>query len=135
MARLTELRDSYTSGIRIPHSSPSVKSNSRSVKWFCYRRASPDARNEKETRLYTRIPKCPGLSIHKEQTHILGITMLHRLRRQQRPRRFSRPTADVLVLEAVTFCSQENTITFPCKRDSSSIPTGMNYLHTRGAAR
>jgi hypothetical protein len=49
------------------------------------------------------IPKCSGLSSHKEQTRILGITMLHRLRRQQRPRRFSRPTADVLVLEAITF--------------------------------
>jgi hypothetical protein len=26
-------------------------------------------------------------------------------------------------------------LTFPCKWDSSSIPAGMNYLHTRGAAR
>jgi hypothetical protein len=33
-ARPTEPRDSYTSGIRIPHSSPSAKGNSRSVKWF-----------------------------------------------------------------------------------------------------
>jgi hypothetical protein len=38
--------------------------------------------------------------------------MLHRLRRRQHPRRFSRPTADVLVLKAITFCSQANTITF-----------------------
>jgi hypothetical protein len=29
--------------------------------------------------------------------------MLHRLRRRQHPRRFSRPAADVLVLKAITF--------------------------------
>jgi hypothetical protein len=50
--------------------------------------------------------------------------MLHRLRRQQHPRRFSRPAADVLVLEAITFCSQANTITFPYQ-------TGPR-LHSRG---
>jgi hypothetical protein len=33
-ARPTEPRDSYVSGIRIPHLSPSTKDNSRSVKWF-----------------------------------------------------------------------------------------------------
>jgi hypothetical protein len=33
-ARPTEPRYSYASGIWIPHSSPSVKGNSRSVKWF-----------------------------------------------------------------------------------------------------
>jgi hypothetical protein len=59
------------------------------------RQASPSARNEEETRLHAQIPKCSGLSSHKEQTPILGVTMLHRLRRQQRPRRFSRPAADV----------------------------------------
>jgi hypothetical protein len=57
------------------------------------------------------IPKCSGLNSHKEQTHILRVTMVSRLRRRQRPRRFSRPAADVLVLEAVTFCYQANTIT------------------------
>jgi hypothetical protein len=34
VARPTEPRDSYASGIWIPHSSPSTKGNSRSVKWF-----------------------------------------------------------------------------------------------------
>jgi hypothetical protein len=81
------------------------------------------------------IPKCSGLSSHKEQTHIIRVTMVSRLRHRQRPRQFSRPTTDVLVLEAITFCSQANTSIFPYKRDSSSIPAGMNYLHTRGAAR
>jgi hypothetical protein len=57
------------------------------------------------------IPRCSGLGSHKEQTHIHGITMVPRLRRRQRPRRFSRPTADVLVLKAITSCSQEGTIT------------------------
>jgi hypothetical protein len=62
-----------------------------------------------------------------------------------------RPAAGVLVLEAtiqgvrthnlasqakilctyvITFCSQANVITFPYKRDPSSISAGMNYLHT-----
>jgi hypothetical protein len=104
-------------------------------------RISDSATDEQVLMLETRgkkhgfIPKCSGLSSHKEQTHILRVTMVSRLRRRQRPRRFSRPTTDVLVIEAITFCSQENTSTFPYKRDSSSIPTGMNYLHTRGAAR
>jgi hypothetical protein len=30
----------------------------------------------------------------------------------------------------ITFCSQANVITFPYKRDPSSISAGMNYLHT-----
>jgi hypothetical protein len=41
--RLTEPWDSYAPGIRIPHLSPSVISNSRSDKRFCYR-TSPNAR-------------------------------------------------------------------------------------------
>jgi hypothetical protein len=45
------------------------------------------------------IPKCSGLSSHKEQTHVLGVTMVPRLRRRQRPRWLSRPTADVLYLK------------------------------------
>jgi hypothetical protein len=36
------------------------------------RQASPSARNKEETRLHAQIPKCSGLSSHKEQTHILG---------------------------------------------------------------
>jgi hypothetical protein len=80
-------------------------------------RISDSATDEQVLMLETRgkkhdfIPTCSGLSSHKEQTHILGITMLPRLRRQQRPRRFSRPAADVLVLNAITSCSQESTIT------------------------
>jgi hypothetical protein len=33
---------------------------------------SPSARNEEDTHLHSRIPKCSGLDSHKEQTHILG---------------------------------------------------------------
>jgi hypothetical protein len=46
--RSTKPRDSYAYGIRIPHSSPSMKSNSRSDKRFCYRQTSPDTRNKRK---------------------------------------------------------------------------------------
>ena len=80
-------------------------------------RISDSATGEQVLMLETRgkkhgfIPKCLGLSSHKEQTHVLGVTMVPRLRRWQRPRRLSRRTADVLVLKAITSCSQEGTIT------------------------
>jgi hypothetical protein len=47
VARPTEPRDSYASGIRIPHSSPSAKSNSRSDEGLCYQ-TSPNTRNERK---------------------------------------------------------------------------------------
>jgi hypothetical protein len=80
-------------------------------------RINDSATDEQVLMLETRgkkhdfIPKCSGLSSHKEQTHVLGVTMVPRLRRRQRPRRLSRPTADVLVLKAITSRSQEGTIT------------------------
>jgi hypothetical protein len=64
-------------------------------------RISDSATDEQVLMLETRgkkhgfIPKCSGLSSHKEQTHILGITMVSRLRRRQRRRRFYRHAADV----------------------------------------
>jgi hypothetical protein len=78
-------------------------------------RISDSATDEQVLMLETRgkkhsfIPKCSGLNSHKEQTHVLGITMVPRLRRRQRPRWLSRPTADVLVLKAITSRSQEGT--------------------------
>jgi hypothetical protein len=80
-------------------------------------RISDSATDEQVLMLETRgkkhgfIPKCSGLSSHKEQTHVFGVTMVPRLRRRQRPRRLSRPTTDVLVLKAITSRSQEGTIT------------------------
>jgi hypothetical protein len=80
-------------------------------------RISDSATNEQVLMLETRgkkhdfIPKYSGLDCHNEQTHILGVTMVPRLRRRQCPRRLSRPTADVLVLKAITSRSQEGTIT------------------------
>jgi hypothetical protein len=80
-------------------------------------RISDSATDEQVLILETRgkkhsfIPECSGLSSHKEQTHVLGVTMVPRLRCRQRPRRLSRPTTDVLVLKAITSCSQEGTIT------------------------
>jgi hypothetical protein len=80
-------------------------------------RISDSATNKQVLMLETRgkkhgfIPKCSGLSSHKEQTHVLEVTMVPRLRRRQRPRRFSQPTADVLVLKAITSRSQASNIT------------------------
>jgi hypothetical protein len=64
-------------------------------------RISDSATDEQVLLLETRgkkhgfIPKCSGLSSHKEQTHILGMTMVSRPRLRQRPRRFYRPTTGV----------------------------------------
>jgi hypothetical protein len=80
-------------------------------------RISDSATDEQVLMLETRgkkhsfIPKCLGLDSHKEQTHVLGVTMVPRLRHRQHPRRLSRPTADVLVLKAITSHPQEGTIT------------------------
>jgi hypothetical protein len=58
-------------------------------------RISDSATDEQVLMLETRgkkhdfIPKCSGLGNHKEQTHVLGVTMVPRLRRRQRPRRLS----------------------------------------------
>jgi hypothetical protein len=85
------------------------------------------------------IPKCSGLSNHKEQTHVLGVTMVPRLRRRQRPWWFSRPTADVLVLKAITSRSQASTISngtpapFPQER-TTSTPEGMRVTNSRWLA-
>jgi hypothetical protein len=99
-------------------------------------RISDSATDEQVLMLETRgkklgfIPKCSGLSSHKEQTHVLGVTMVPRLRHRQRPRRFSRPTADVLVPKAITSCPQEGTITnrtpgpFP-QELTTSTPEGL----------
>jgi hypothetical protein len=38
--------------------------------------------------------------------------------------------AKILRAYVITFCSQANVITFPYKRDPSSISAGMNYLQT-----
>jgi hypothetical protein len=38
--------------------------------------------------------------------------------------------AKILRTYVITFFSQANVITFPYKRDPSSISAGMNYLHT-----
>jgi hypothetical protein len=50
-ARPTEPRDSYASGIRIPHSSPSHEATHTWLSGSVSRQASPSARNEEKTRL------------------------------------------------------------------------------------
>jgi hypothetical protein len=52
VARPTEPRDSYASGIRRPHSSPSARSNSRSDKRSCYQ-TSPNTRVENDFRAFS----------------------------------------------------------------------------------
>jgi hypothetical protein len=68
--RLTELRDSYASGIRIPHSSPSAISNSRSHKRPCCRQKSPDTRNKKkrDAALQHSEGVCSGLAGRRRHT-------------------------------------------------------------------
>jgi hypothetical protein len=44
------------------------------------RQASPCARNEEETRLHARIPRCSGLDSHNEQTPILRVPLQTELR-------------------------------------------------------
>jgi hypothetical protein len=53
-ARPTEPRDSYASGIRIPHSSPSHEATHTWLSGSASRQASPSARNEDETRLHAK---------------------------------------------------------------------------------
>jgi hypothetical protein len=50
-ARPTEPRDSYASGIRIPHSSPSHEATHTWLSGSVSRQASPSARNKEKTRL------------------------------------------------------------------------------------
>jgi hypothetical protein len=54
-ARPTEPRDSYASGIRIPHSSPSHEATHTWLSGSASRQASPSARNEDETWLHAKI--------------------------------------------------------------------------------
>jgi hypothetical protein len=53
-ARPTEPRDSYASGIRIPHSSPSHEATHTWLSGSASRQASPSARNEEKTRLHAK---------------------------------------------------------------------------------
>jgi hypothetical protein len=68
--RLTEPRDSHASGIRIPHSSPSARSNSRSHKHPCYRQKSPDTRNKRkrDAALQRSEGVCSGLGGRRRHT-------------------------------------------------------------------
>jgi hypothetical protein len=70
-----------------------------------------------------KYPSVQASAATGKQTHVFGITMLRRCR--QRPRRLSRPTTDISVLGAITFCPY-----IPLQTGPSSIPAGMNYLHT-----
>jgi hypothetical protein len=90
--RPTEPRDSYDSGIQIPHSSPSVKSNSCSDERFCYRRTSSDTRNKRKGNTALQHdnnmfgPRRPRKNICTLQTNS-PCRFKHQQREQQHPRR------------------------------------------------
>jgi hypothetical protein len=88
-ARPTEPRDSYASGIRIPHLSPSHETTNTWLSGSVSRQASPSARNEEETWLHTKIHKCSGPDSHDEQTPALKVPLQTKLR--FRPRSTNNP--------------------------------------------
>jgi hypothetical protein len=61
--------NSYASGIRIPHSSPSARSNSRSDKRSCYR-TSPNTRVENDFRAFSTVPITE--SFDQMRAHVTG---------------------------------------------------------------
>jgi hypothetical protein len=88
-ARPTEPRESYASGIRIPHTSPSHEATHTWLSGSASRHASPSARNEENTRLHAKIHKCSGPDSHDEQTPALKVPLPTELR--FRPRRYEQP--------------------------------------------
>jgi hypothetical protein len=87
-ARLTEPRDSYASGIRIPHSSPSHEATHTWLSGSVSRQASPSARNE-ETWLHAKIHICSGPDSRDEQTPALKVPLQTELRFH--PSRYKQP--------------------------------------------
>jgi hypothetical protein len=88
-ARPTEPRDSYASGIRIPHSSPLHEATHAWLSGSVSRQTSPSARNEEKTWLHAKIHKCSGPDSHNEQTPALKVPLQTELR--FRPRRYKQP--------------------------------------------
>jgi hypothetical protein len=88
-ARPTEPRDSYASGIRIPHSSPSHEATHTWLSGSVSRQASPSARNEEETWLHAKIHTCSGPDSRNEQTLALKVPLQMELRFC--PRRYEQP--------------------------------------------
>jgi hypothetical protein len=76
----TELRDSYASGIRVPHSSPSHEATHTWLSGSVSRQASPSARNEEKYGITPKIPTCSGPNSHNEQTPALKVPLQTELR-------------------------------------------------------
>jgi hypothetical protein len=89
VARSTEPRDSYASGIRIPHLSPSHEATHTWLSGSVSRHASPSARNEEKTWLHAKIHTCSGPDSHNEQTLALKVPLQTELRFC--PRRYEQP--------------------------------------------
>jgi hypothetical protein len=79
-ARPTEPRDSYASGIRIPHSSPSHEATHTWLSGSISRQASPSARNEEKHGSVPKIHTCLGPDSHNEQTPALKVPLQTELR-------------------------------------------------------
>jgi hypothetical protein len=79
-ARPTKPRDSYASGIRIPHSSPSHEATHTWLSGSASRQASPSAWNEEKTRLHAKIHTCSGPDSHNEHTPALKVPLQTELR-------------------------------------------------------
>jgi hypothetical protein len=88
-ARPTEPRDSYASGIRIPHSSASHEATHTWLSGSVSRQASPSAQNKEETWLHAKIHTCSGPDSHDEQTPALKVPLQTELR--FRPRGYEQP--------------------------------------------
>jgi hypothetical protein len=93
--RPTEPRDSYASGIWIPHSSPSHEETHTWLSGSASRQASPSARNEEKTRLHAKIHTCSGPDSHNEQTPALKVPLQTELK-VPLPRVRTTPTLEFL---------------------------------------
>jgi hypothetical protein len=85
----TEPRDSYASGIRIPHSSPSHEATHTWLSGSVSRQASPSARNEDKHGSKPKIHTSSGPNSHNERTPALKVPLQTELR--FRPRGYEQP--------------------------------------------
>jgi hypothetical protein len=89
-ARPTEPRDSYASGIRIPHSSPSHEATHTWLSGSVSRQASSSARKKgNDMVLHPKIPTCSGPDNHKEWTPAFKVPLQTEL--QFCPRGYEQP--------------------------------------------
>jgi hypothetical protein len=99
------------------------------------RQASPSARNEEETRYYTKIPGCSGIDSHNEQTPALKVPLQTELRfhsrgYEQPPHRRACGTTNSRWLAADRSISSDNDLR-PGRLNSSSDDLRADAAATR----